>query len=116
MNKIKRKGIEGEDLIVRILNNQGKKIIDRNFHSRFGEIDIIVVDLKNEKLIFIEVKNVKSLIEDIFPIKQNQIRKIVSTSKYWLSKHGQYSNFLCEFWGVIILPSRELQWFELLEL
>lgn len=43
-----------EDFAVSLLQGKGYKIIDRNFHSRFGEIDIIAEE--NETLIFVEVK------------------------------------------------------------
>lgn len=43
-----------EDFAVGLLSNKGYKVIDRNFRSRFGEIDIIA--LKDGRLIFVEVK------------------------------------------------------------
>lgn len=43
-----------EDHAVKRLEKTGYKIIERNFASRFGEIDIIAK--KNEYLVFIEVK------------------------------------------------------------
>lgn len=43
-----------EDYSVNLLQSKGYKIIDRNFHSRFGEIDIIAED--GPTLVFVEVK------------------------------------------------------------
>jgi putative endonuclease len=43
-----------EDYAVKLLTQKGYKIVDRNFHSRFGEIDIIATD--REYLVFVEVK------------------------------------------------------------
>ena len=49
----------GEDAVVEYLENSGYEILERNFHSRFGEIDIIA---KKEKCImFVEVKTRKSV-------------------------------------------------------
>lgn len=43
-----------EDFAVSLLQSKGYKILNRNFHSRFGEIDIIAeID---QILIFVEVK------------------------------------------------------------
>jgi len=114
MKDIKQKGIEGEERIVKLLNKKGLYVVARNYHSRFGEIDIIAVDAVKEKFLFIEVKNVVTQIDEYFPIKHNQIRKIITTSKFWISQNCQYVNFLYEFWGVIILPNKQIQWFELL--
>lgn len=43
-----------EDFAVNFLQSKGYKIIDRNFRSRFGEIDIVAEE--TETLVFIEVK------------------------------------------------------------
>lgn len=48
-----------EDFAVTVLKKQGYKILERNFRSRFGEIDIIAK--KNEYLVFIEVKYRKTM-------------------------------------------------------
>jgi len=54
MGKTQDIGNFGEDFTVNYLKKQGYKIIERNYHSRFGEIDIIAA---NKKVIaFVEVK------------------------------------------------------------
>lgn len=47
-----------EDFAACVLKKHGYKILQRNFRSRFGEIDIIAK--KNEYLVFVEVKYRKS--------------------------------------------------------
>lgn len=47
-------GINGEKIAADYLYNLGYKIYCKNFHSYFGEIDIIAGD-KNE-IVFVEVK------------------------------------------------------------
>jgi len=51
-------GTLGENEAVRILKKHGYKIIERNFRTRFGEIDIIAKD--KEYTCFVEVKLRKS--------------------------------------------------------
>lgn len=48
------------------------KIVNKNFHTRFGEIDIIAIDLnkQNKPLVFIEVKTRTS---DLFGLPQESI-------------------------------------------
>ncbi|MCR5624464.1 MAG: YraN family protein [Lachnospiraceae bacterium] len=53
MNK-RKVGNEYEDLAVKYLEKSGYKILERNFYTRKGEIDIIAQD--GEYLVFIEVK------------------------------------------------------------
>lgn len=50
----KRKGFDGEDLACKELTQMGLKIIERNFKSPYGEVDIVVEH--KEELIFVEVK------------------------------------------------------------
>lgn len=47
-------GNKGEDLASNYLENKGYRIEERNFHTRFGEIDIICFD--RDILVFVEVK------------------------------------------------------------
>ena len=51
-------GQSGEDLAASYLIRQGYRIIERNFRSRRGEIDIVAFD--QQFLVFIEVKNYSS--------------------------------------------------------
>ncbi|MEK7061479.1 MAG: YraN family protein [Patescibacteria group bacterium] len=47
-------GYEGEEIAAKFLLDKGYKILERNYHTRFGEIDLIVC--KNNILSFVEVK------------------------------------------------------------
>lgn len=64
------KGNLAEDKACGFLYENGFSVIERNFYSRFGEIDIIA--LKDEVLHFIEVKSgldYESAIQNITPKK-----------------------------------------------
>lgn len=52
-------GDKGEGLAARFLRNNGYKIIEQNYRTRTGEIDIIALD--GEILVFVEVKTRESL-------------------------------------------------------
>lgn len=47
-------GYEGEEIAAKLLLGKGYKILERNYYTKFGEIDLIAS--KNNALIFIEVK------------------------------------------------------------
>lgn len=59
-NETKKLGDLGEDAAIKFLQNNGYKILDRNFQNnlgrRLGEIDIIAKELKNSEIVFVEVK------------------------------------------------------------
>lgn len=89
VNTSKRIGQIGEEIASRVITRQFKmKIIERNFRSRIGEIDIIALD-KNT-WVFIEVKT-RAVLNAGFPeesvteYKQDKIRKV---ALYYLMSHG----------------------------
>jgi putative endonuclease len=43
---VRQIGLDGEEIAADFLKKHGYKIISRNFHSRFGEIDIIAFEKK----------------------------------------------------------------------
>jgi len=53
-----RKGAEFEELALRYLESVGYKVIAKNFHCRWGEIDLIALD--GGTVVFVEVKGGKS--------------------------------------------------------
>ena len=58
MSYKKNLGKLGENLVELYLRRDGKKIISRNYNSKFGEIDIIAAE--DDLYIFVEVKTRKS--------------------------------------------------------
>ena len=48
------RGIAGEVIASRFLREKGYRVMSSNYHSRFGEIDIIAQDGKD--IVFVEVK------------------------------------------------------------
>ncbi len=91
------------------LTQNGYTILEHNWRTKTGEIDIIAE--KNDIIIFAEVKanpngNLESLMRRLDARKQ---KKIVETSKLFLLNHRKYSNSIVRFDVLIIdmpgLPS-----------
>ena len=87
-------GSSSEKLAVNLLVSHGYTILDRNFHSRFGEIDIIAE--KDGYLVFVEVKARHSLKfgfpeEAVIPSKLFKIKK---TGEYYSILHPNLSKKL----------------------
>jgi len=88
----REKGNAGEDKACRWLEENGYRIIDRNYRIREGEIDIIAE--KDDFLVFVEVKslphgNPEILAGELGKIKQ---QKIIKTSKSYILNHRQYND------------------------
>ena len=54
----KKLGYRGEKIAANFLRRQGYQIIEKNYHSRLGEIDMVAKE--NESIVFVEVKTRRS--------------------------------------------------------
>lgn len=77
-------GKEGEEIATEFLENKGYKILDRNFLTRHGEIDIVAKD--NEEYVFIEVKTRRNneYGQPIDAIDKDKIKHLKSAISYYL--------------------------------
>lgn len=57
--RINKRGVTGEDIAVKYLETHGYRVLDRNYTTDIGEVDIFVTDEKT--LIAVEVKSRLSL-------------------------------------------------------
>lgn len=77
-------GQEYEQRGCEYLKSLGFEIIERNFYSRFGEIDIIA--LKDKVLHFIEVKG-SAKANPIYAITPSKMKKINQTIRFYFCKN-----------------------------
>ena len=79
-------GREGEDLAVEYLLANGYKIIDRNYYTQFGEVDVIAS--KDNNLIFFEVKTRrnKNFGNPEESIDQKKIESLIITAEHYLEE------------------------------
>lgn len=77
-------GRRGEEVAIQYLLSRDYKIIERNFRTRFGEIDIIAKE-KNE-LVFIEVKTRSSgqYGEPCEAVDDRKIKHILRVAEYYI--------------------------------
>ena len=78
----RQKGDFAEDRAIDYLQEQDFLVIDRNFSSRFGEIDIIA--LKDKVLHFVEVKSGEY--DPIYQITPSKLSKIQKTAYIYMSR------------------------------
>lgn len=95
-------GDYGEEKACDYLKNKGFEIIERNWRTRNGEIDIIVK--KADLLVFVEVKTLPKGNIDVLKrvLNPDKLKRILKTSKRFLINNRQYSNSLIRFDVVVI--------------
>ncbi len=101
-------GNEGEVLAATYLEANGFEIIERNWRTKSGEIDIIAY--KNDILVFVEVKTLPNGTLDMIQRELNyqKRQRIIKTSKRFLLNHRQYSNSYVRYDVIVIdMPGLE---------
>src|SRR5436305_6444753 len=85
-----RLGQAGEELAAAHLTRLGFRVLDRNYRTRWGELDIVAFD--GRTLVFCEVKSRTagprhgSPFEAIHPVKRTQVRRM---ARNWLADRSQ---------------------------
>lgn len=82
------KGLKGEKIAEKYLMSLGYQILTSNYHSFYGEIDLICK--KNDTIVFVEVKNYKkdSITTPYEAVSFSKQRKIITTAKRYLMENN----------------------------
>ncbi len=101
-------GSEGESRAAAYLESKGFEIIERNWRTKGGEIDIIAE--KNDTIVFVEVKTLPNGTLDMIQRELNNQKRqrIIKTSKRFLLKHREYNNSYVRYDVIVIdMPGLE---------
>ncbi|OPY73048.1 MAG: hypothetical protein A4E62_00662 [Syntrophorhabdus sp. PtaU1.Bin002] len=84
----REEGQEGEERAVRILKKEGYRIIERNYRTRFGEIDIIAEE--KDYLVFVEVKkrNTPAFGDPFHAIDARKRQHMIKSALFYLKNHN----------------------------
>ena len=98
-------GRKGEEIAAEYLINLGYKILERNFHSQQGEIDLIAQD--KSTLVFVEVKNYsfRSYGSAVGAVRKGKRESIVHAARTYLFKNN-LKDVNCRFDVVTIFRKR----------
>jgi len=96
------KGDKAEELACGFLYERGFEIVERNFYSRFGEIDIIAS--KDDTLHFIEVKSGEDYEVAVANITAQKLSRLIKTGNIYLKKNFIDADFVYD--AVIVTPQR----------
>ncbi len=104
------RGEKSEQLACEYLLTQGLKLIEKNFHCRYGELDLIMQQATT--LVIVEVRYRKSnkfghALETIGKQKQS---RIINSTQYYLSQHK--INSRVRFDVIAMSGDKELNWIQ----
>ena len=87
MTDKKRLGDCGEEYTVRYLEEQGFHIVERNWHSRYGEIDIIAVNEQYLLLVEVKTRRAGSMIPGEQAVTLQKQQRLVLTAQCYLQRY-----------------------------
>lgn len=98
-----------EKKVCAFLEAKGLKLLMRNYHCAFGEIDLIMRDA--QEIVFIEVRTRSttvygSAIESVTLTKQ---RKLIKTATHYLQKQRWFDKVQCRF-DIIGISEGRMEW------
>lgn len=102
-------GAAGEDAALAFLQKQGCKLLARNWHCPFGEIDLIVKN--GNTILFVEVKYRKNsgFGGAAYSITPAKLLKLQKSAEHYLQQH-RLSHAACRLDAVLIQGNEAPQW------
>jgi len=100
MFSFKRKvGNQAEEIALKHLNQRGLELIEQNYLTKFGEIDLIMLDTDQQILVFVEVRYRQNnkFASATDTIDHNKQSKIIRTAKHYLQRHEKFDEYICRF-------------------
>ncbi len=98
----------GEDLACEYLKKSHYKIIERNFRTKFGEIDIIAK--RKKQLVFVEVKYGSK--DAYLRVNRKKFEKISFTAQMFLREKGDFGTNSYRIDVIAVTKEKEIFHFE----
>lgn len=90
-------GEQGERRAEKFLRRNGLKMVERNWHCRHGEIDLVMFD--DEYLVFVEVRlrTPKGFANSAESVDIHKQRKLAQAASMFLASHDAWQDKPCRF-------------------
>ena len=106
---MKQRGDDAETLAADYLKAQGMTLLQRNYHCRFGEIDLVMK--QGGTIVFVEVRmrSHTTFGGAAASITASKQQKLIRTAEHFLQQHG---NAACRFDAILMntLNSSQIEW------
>ena len=82
---------------MRFLERQGLRRVARNFGTRRGEIDLVMLDGNCLSFIEVRYRNHGSVAAAAMTVDRRKQKRIIHAAAEFLSKHPDYADHVCRF-------------------
>lgn len=100
MSKTRQIGTWGEQLVAHWLRCQGWQILQHQYRTRWGEIDLIGMSPTQTTIIFVEVKTRSHRNWDsdgLLAVTSTKQEKLILSAQWFLAQHPEFADYCCKF-------------------
>ena len=90
-------GDRAEQLAHEFLLDQGLRPVARNFRSRGGEIDLIMLDQRCLTFIEVRYRRTAGFLEPVVTVDQHKQRKIIRTAAMFAARNHRFAHLTMRF-------------------
>lgn len=90
-------GIQWENAALEHVQRAGLKLLARNFHCRYGEIDLILRDADGVVFVEVRYRNNRAHGDGTSSVGAAKRTRLVRAAQTWLQANPQYASAQCRF-------------------
>lgn len=79
-------GKEAEDLACQYLREQGLRLLERNFNSRYGEIDLVMRDRDTTVFVEVRYRGQHGMVDPLVSVDRRKQHKLIRTAQHYLQR------------------------------
>ncbi|MDH5594390.1 MAG: YraN family protein [Gammaproteobacteria bacterium] len=106
-------GKKAEDIALEYLEGKGLKLVERNFSSAYGEIDLVMNEKKSTVFVEVRYRKNNAFGSAADTVDQRKQSKLAATAALWLQKNKKAAKHPCRFDVISItgqLGQGDIQW------
>jgi len=90
-------GKAAEDLACHYLNQQGLHLLERNFNSRYGEIDLVMRDKDTTVFVEVRYRGPNGMVDPVTSIDRRKQAKLIRTAQHYLQRQSRLASLPARF-------------------
>lgn len=113
MGYTQKSGKLAEDLACQYLHQHGLRVLERNYNTRYGEIDLVMQDQDTTVFVEVRYRRHSDIVDPLSSIDQHKQRKLTRTAHCYLQQQKVHAEASARFDVVAVTGQDEqyqIQW------
>lgn len=108
-NRSSKTGKYGEAIAENYLKSKGYKIITKNYHTRYGEIDIIATLPQHIEFVEVKTRFTSSMTAPEESVDRRKIMKIVKSAQIFIQNNPQTKSWRISLVGILLNSDKSVK-------